>query len=141
MSVFKYLKHFTEKEKWGDPLYMNGLLLLLLDKVRDLYGKTFIVHCGFETSGHVSKSQHYLGNAVDFHIVDDLPFYRQVEKIEQILDELQVEDKVGLGIYPDWTHPGFHLDVRGSKARWGRIGSKYVSFEEALEYVKQKERR
>jgi len=137
MCVFQYLQWFSPNENWGDPFMMNGLLLLLLDAIRGRWGKPFVIHCGYETSGHASKSQHYVGNAVDFHIKDELPFYAQVEKMEQILAELQVADKVGLGIYPDWAHPGFHLDVRGTRARWGRIGGKYVSFKEALVYARK----
>lgn len=41
----------------------------------------------------------------------------------------------GIGVYPDGNNRFLHLDVRGVKARWGRIRGKYVSIEEALEHV------
>lgn len=132
MSIWGQLRHFTIDEKWGDPNKMNGLLLILLDHTRDLYGNIFTIHCGYATTGHSPKSQHYLGNAVDFHIVSDEPFADQVRRLLQIFDLLQVSDRIGLGIYPEWSHPGFHLDVRGRKARWGRIQGRYVSFETAF---------
>ena len=42
----------------------------------------------------------------------------------EALNDLQVAEKVGFGIYPDWNSPGFHLDARGEWARWGYIGDK-----------------
>lgn len=55
----------------------------------------------------------------------------------------------GIGFYPHWSRPGFHLDVRtdrniGDPAVWGAIpeknregeyvGQQYVSFDRALNY-------
>jgi len=129
-EIWDTLKHFSKDEAWGKPQKMNGLLLLLLDKIRELTGWPIIVHCG--TQGrHVKKSQHYLGNAVDFHFKTDVPLKEQVLKLLEILKVLQVDERVGLGVYK-W---GFHLDVRGTKARWGRIGKDYISFEEAVKYL------
>jgi hypothetical protein len=36
----------------------------------------------------------------------------------------------GLGVYPDSNF--IHVDVRGTKARWGRIKGEYVGWEQAL---------
>jgi len=130
--IFNQLKHFTRGERWGDPDRMNGIILLLLDAVRDQYGCSFVIHCGYEGDGHTPSSQHYIGNAVDFHIVTDGHFHRQIDKMEIILGDLQVQ--CGLGIYPDWNRPGFHIDTRGYHARWGRIGE-YVEFSKAYEYA------
>ena len=140
MNIWDYVKGFSPKEKWGKPEKMNGLLLLLLPVIRLEFLKEdanchFIVHCGFEEDGHAPKSQHYLGNAVDFHIETILPYARQIEKMLDVLDRLQVSNYVGLGIYPTWNNPGFHLDVRGSLARWGFINGKEESFKKALEAI------
>ena len=132
------LKHFHPEEPgWkGNFHKVNGLLLLLLDALREEIGHPFVVHCAYETGGHSPNSQHYLGNAVDFHI-EGLSFPEAIERMEEALERLQVADRVGFGIYPDWNNPGFHLDVRnvGRKVRWGRIGEQYVSYQEALEYT------
>lgn len=43
----------------------------------------------------------------------------------------------GIGIYPK---RGFiHVDVRGVRARWGKIGARYTSFDEAWELLKKEE--
>jgi hypothetical protein len=134
-----YIKHFSPRESWGAPDRMNGLLILLLDAVRDLWGDAqFDIHCGFEAGGHAKDSYHKTGAAVDYHIESSLPFLKQIERLEAILKELQVFDKVGLGIYPDWNNPGFHLDVRGSFSRWGRIGVTYVGYADAIEHAKRR---
>jgi hypothetical protein len=118
---------------------MNGLLVLLLDAVRECWGDAkFIIHCGFEMDGHVKDSEHKRGNAVDFHIQSSWSLPEQSNRLEMILKELQVFNQVGLGIYPDWNSPGFHLDVRGSYARWGRIGKDYVGYVDAVEHAKRK---
>jgi hypothetical protein len=52
--------------------------------------------------------------------------------------QVPLEEICGLGIYPDWAHPGFHLDLRGYKARWGRVEGSYVAYEEALHFAKEK---
>lgn len=138
--LWKYIKHFTPGENWGDPSRVNGLLVLVLDAIRDQWGAPFIIHCAYDLSGHTTKSYHYLGDAVDFHIDDGEPFALQIAVMQRDLQDLQVADRCGLGIYPDWNHPGFHLDVRGSGARWGRVGQKYVSFSEAKAYARIKRR-
>jgi hypothetical protein len=134
--IWNHIRHFKPTEAWGSPDRMNGLLLLLLDAVRDRWGDVrFIIHCGFETDGHSPDSFHKCGGAVDFHIENSLPFPGQIKRMDMILKELQVFDKVGLGIYPDWNHPGFHLDVRGSFARWGRIDTMQPGGKIQREYV------
>ncbi|MBN1830274.1 MAG: DUF882 domain-containing protein [Deltaproteobacteria bacterium] len=137
MDIWNTLRHFKRTERWGDPDMMNGLLLLLLDEIRNRIDASIIIHCGFSTTGHVKKSQHYAGNAADFHIINSRPFYQQVRHIEEILAELQVDDCVGLGIYPDGNTPYFHLDVRGSQARWGYLYGAYCSYELARQWAER----
>lgn len=104
------IKHFTPQEKWGDPDAMDYTLIWALDKLREKIGMPFIVHCGYETKGHAPKSFHKLGQAVDFH-VKGIGLYTVWEEM----------DKMwwlgGLGIYPYWNNPGFHLDL-GPCRRW-----------------------
>lgn len=153
MSVWDRLEFFHPDENWGDPSKMDPLLLMILDTARAAFGRPFIVHCGYETDGHAPNSFHYLGRAVDFHIKTDMPFSEQVRKLVQILEDvdvmvmtrygvsfdLQADMLCGLGIYPTWNNPGFHLDTRGWRARWGHIYRKEVSFEEALVYAESME--
>ncbi|RJR32455.1 MAG: DUF882 domain-containing protein [Deltaproteobacteria bacterium] len=41
----------------------------------------------------------------------------------------------GIGIYPDPDKRFIHLDVRGKKARWGKVRGETVSLEEALRHA------
>lgn len=137
--VWKNLRYFTEKEKWGDAGKMNPALLLLLDRLRHKIGKPFVIHCGYEISGHSPSSRHYSGDAVDFHI-EGLSFPEAIDALLKALHDTDFLGEVsavyvGLGIYPDWNSAGFHIDLRGYSARWGRIGSEYVSFEKAYKHA------
>jgi len=114
------IKHFSPLENWGDPFCMSRRLLYLLDAWRDFIECPVVVHCGFEEKGHSEKSQHYLGNAVDLHVVGMslLYAYLSVERF----------GFTGIGVYPYWSSPGLHLDVRPlgelvSGARWWRDGN------------------
>ena len=141
--IWDSLKYFTKNEKWGDPDKMNPALLLLLDRLRETIGKPFVIHCGYESDGHSTASQHYKGNAVDFHI-EGLPLTEANRLLLAALHTIQIAGRqahevCGLGIYPDWNNPGFHLDVRGYSARWGAVKKEgkqvYISYNEALKKV------
>jgi uncharacterized protein YcbK (DUF882 family) len=132
MRIWKLLNNFTKNENWGASEKMNPVLLLLLDKLRDKVGHIIRINCGYSTDGHAIKSQHYLGNAVDFVVVGTL-FDQADRLLQEALLELKVEDEVGLGCYPFWNTPGFHLDIRGERARWGRNAKgEYVSYDCAI---------
>ncbi len=137
MEIFKELNYFTEDERWGDPEKVNGLLLILLDTIRYELCHGIVIHNAYNTSGHSETSQHYKGNATDFHVVG-MTFVEAIDRIQEILEKYNVQNHVGLGIYTDWNTPGFHLDVRGVKARWGRVGGKYVAFTTAYSDAKKR---
>ena len=127
--------YFAKSEAWGDPDKMDGTILLSLFALRCAIPCTgFVVHCGFALPGHEEHSLHKIGRAVDFHI-DGMEFRDAIECMELALEDLHLANSCGLGIYPDWKRPGFHLDTRLSYARWGAIqeGEKqvYVSYQEA----------
>ena len=136
--IWEHIEGFSQNEKWGKPGSVNGLLLFLLTIVRKEFRKffdpaaSFVIHNAYDTSGHATDSQHYKGNAADFHIDTSISYKDQIAILLDIFKDLQVEDRVGFGIYPQWNNKGFHLDVRGTRARWGQIDGKYVSMSEAL---------
>ena len=130
--IWNNLQYFKKTENWGDPDKMNPEFLILLDNIRDIIGYPISINCGYSTNGHATKSQHYLGNAVDF-VVLGVSMQVAYELIIDALDELGMNDKVGLGVYPFWNTQGFHIDLRGNKARWSRAASgKYVSIFDAV---------
>lgn len=103
-ETYRKLRHFSIKENWGDPFKMEEDILFRLDDFRHYVGKPVIVHCGYGTDGHVENSQHYVGKAVDIHVVN-------MELIDQYLAAERF-GFTGLGLYPFWTNPGMHLDLR-----------------------------
>ena len=113
-------RYFSPKEAWGKSEKMSGLLLLVMYDLRFHSGWPCIIHCG--TQGrHCKNSYHYQGLAVDFYFKTpngSFTFREQAKYLQQYLVDMQLDGSVGLGIYPEWLHPGFHLDVRGKKARW-----------------------
>ena len=132
--LFDLLPNFSVNEKWGDYNKMSPVLLVLLQKLRIDFGKQcwFKINVGFKDGGHSETSQHYVGKAVDFSIAN-ISFEDAFIKMEKLLDEYGIADKCGLGVYPHWNKRGFHLDVRGTKARWGRLATgTYVAAEVAM---------
>lgn len=146
MAIWNKLKHFERWENWGEPDRVNGLLLLLLDKITEEVKnyawrkyKTItpcIIHCAYATDGHSDGSQHYKGSAADFHF-ENISAYEVYTVIQKVLEDNQVENHVGFGVYPDWKKPGFHLDVRGWKARWSHVVGRYVGINKGVQIIKQ----
>ncbi|MBN2251069.1 MAG: hypothetical protein JW724_03225 [Candidatus Altiarchaeota archaeon] len=144
---YKAKAGFDPSENWGDHTKVSGLLLLLLYAIRNITGWPMIVHCAYEQAGHNPTGQHPLGNAVDIHFLQrqtPKDFYDQILTMETVLKGLQAWDRVGIGIYPGWACPGFHLDVRGDHASWGWTGETnehgqkvYVGYGEAKEFARR----
>ncbi len=146
MSIWSKLKHFNLNENWGDKNKVNGLLLVLLDNITERV-KTYswnkykkispcIIHCAYKISGHSPNSQHYKGNAADFHF-ENIPASEAYMVMTEVLREFQAEGFVGLGVYPDWHKPGFHLDVRGYKARWAKVMGIYKHIKYGLKKLNE----
>ena len=120
--------YFLKKEPWGEPDKISGLLLLTLHNIRLRSSWPMIIHCGTQGK-HCKNSYHYKGLAVDFHFIppnNSISFRDQARFLMQYLVDMQFSDFTGLGVYPDWKHPGFHLDCRGFKARWLKQNGEYV---------------
>ena len=133
-TIFDYVENFDESENWGNLTKVNPLLILTLNYIRKYINTPIHINCVYEKSGHSATSQHYKGNAVDFYLGSFLKFYDQINLMERTLIYLNLDDRVGFGIYPYWNTPGFHLDIRGEKARWGRDSKgEYVGYD-AIKY-------
>ena len=109
---WKKINNFTYKEKWGDPTQMDFRLIWRLDLFREELDHKIIVHCGYDLSGHAPKSFHKVGKAVDFHVerLSLSTVYSYLEKMWWV---------GGVGVYPYWNSPGFHIDL-GTYRRWYR---------------------
>ena len=146
MNKFDAIEGFNENEQynganaWGDPEKVDVFLLWILALIRREIRKldptaTITIHCAYEITGHKGKT-HPLGIAADWHINSTIPYHELIGQVLVILHQYNLSNLVGLGIYPCWNSKGFHLDVRGIRARWGYIIDKennviQVSFDNA----------
>jgi hypothetical protein len=143
MDIWEVTEGFTRREGWGVPDRMDGFVLMLISAlrkaIRELDPKaTVVVHVGFATDGHSKNSQHYKGYAIDFHFETNIRYDAQVDLVIYTLRKLQVHSRVGLGLYPDWSSPGFHIDSRGVMARWGYIAGVYSTFADTYNHALMK---
>ena len=67
------------------------------------------------------------GMAADI-VIGELDVYRMALLAEQI-DEFRGG---GMGIYPDTNPPFIHVDVRDGRARWAKLGGRYVALAEGI---------
>jgi len=110
---WKKVKHFDKNENWGDVSRVDPFLIYSLDVLREMAGRPIIIHCAYKKSGHSNNSQHYHGKAADIHI-----------KGLNVVDQYLIAEKCGMfngiGVYPFWSSPGLHVDIRQTPARCGR---------------------
>lgn len=113
-------KHFKTTD-FVDYSSMNMELIKKLDQLREMANSPiFVSSSNSQKKGvHVTKSQHYLGNAVD------IIFTKWSGTVQELIDLIDKIGFTGIGIYPEWhyngkTVVGFHLDVRPTStvARW-----------------------
>lgn len=150
---FDKLRNFNidTKDYKGNRLFTSEVLentkfelVKILDELQTviLYTHKLSIHCLWEKGGHVSNSTHYRGIAADFHIEPKPKNMREymlhVALVQRFIEQRGIDDKCGFGVYPDWNNKGFHLDLRGKKARWGYIGNQMKGFEETVAYIKSK---
>jgi hypothetical protein len=138
-----------DRDYRGRPLLLNPEILKytkasivnLIDDIAEALkpcNATLSIHCLWESEGHVEKSRHYQGIACDFHIISELPYFREVETLESILEMMKVSHAVGLGLYPQWNNQGFHLDTRGKRGRWGWLDGEMVGYDTARKVAEGK---
>jgi hypothetical protein len=113
-SIWRSLRYFSREEFGVDAGRMDHALLRGLDAWRAALGRPVHVNESFALQGHVADRQHGLGRAVDCWAAA-VPFG------EAWLAAEAEPAFTGLGLYPWWTPPGFHLDTRdGPRVRWWR---------------------
>lgn len=114
----KLTKNFQVKEfacsDGTDTIFISSLLVGVLQKVRDHYGKAVHINSAYRTEAHNSKiggatySQHKYGIAADIHI-DGVTPKELAAYVETLLPT-----SGGIGIYSSFVH----VDVRRTKSRW-----------------------
>lgn len=137
MTIWEIISaNFGKNENWGKSEKLNGALLMVMFHIRQHIGKPIKINNAYRDS---KGSQHSEGNAVDF-IVLGVSFLEACYLVDKAIKDLQLQDHIGLGIYLDWNTRGFHLDVRGKRARWSRISGKYLTVEEGLKQLFKEEK-
>jgi len=132
---FDHVPHFTEPE-FDDPNFpgsgrnINGELLHQFVKMRIETGWPIIPHGSVGgvvdmegRHGHAENSLHLARNgcsAIDFHFVTDKSLREQYNWVCRY-------GFSGIGIYPQWRNPGFHVDWRPvhMTQHWTRIDGQY----------------
>jgi uncharacterized protein YcbK (DUF882 family) len=104
------LRYFQKAEFKEDPRRVDKRLVLLMDSIRHKAGVPIVIHEAWASSGHAPKSYHYTGQAVDFHFIG-LDYWTQWGILSSC------REIGGLGFYPDWNNPGWHLDLRPNTFR------------------------
>lgn len=108
MINWKKVVNFSKKEWTKEPDKVSSALVFEVDKLTTYAKEQFVnsvclIHVAYDNEGHVTGSQHYMGNAVDLH-------FAGVPLISQFLLALQFGFS-GIGVYPYWKHPGLHLEI------------------------------
>ena len=139
MISWNRIRHFT-RDEFQDPLFgpesgdlIDGEFLAMIIRLRIDTGWPMMVHwqvggaVDVEGSyGHADESYHLKNQgckAIDFHFLTEAPFNRQFWEIAHT-------GFAGIGFYPQWIHPGWHIDKRPIEEAflWKFVNRKYVYF-------------
>ena len=131
---WKLVKNFGQEE-FDDPEHpgsgglINPEFLVLIVRLRADTKWPMVIHAALDvhgTHGHAENSYHLLkmgAKAADFH------FETEASQREQVYYVLHGGFS-GVGVYYDWTHFGFHIDMRPKDRTqiWTRENGKYMYF-------------
>lgn len=107
--------------KGSDVVLLDEELVVLLQCIREHFGKPLHITSGYRTAAHNAKvggsksSQHLLGKAADIQVADTT-----VEAVAAYAESL-MPDWGGVGRYPvkaGRTKGWVHVDTRPNKSRW-----------------------
>ena len=104
-------KYNYKVDCWSLEFTLIVLLKMLQDKMP--IGTDIILHYGVEGE-HSKNSFHYKGMAVDLHFER----YKQLIKTSELFEFIVNEWIGGIGVYPHWNAPGFHLDIGPIGRMW-----------------------
>ena len=133
---FDKFQHFNANENWGNIEQLQWWHVLHLESIREETGWPMKIHCSCERKGHSKKSYHPRGCATDFHFISPIELSVQYDILKTALVGFGSWPFVGLGVYPEWANPGFHIDGRGYGLRWVRAnGIDYYGEENVIQLL------
>lgn len=98
----------------SDPVFVDSDLVVIVQKVRDHFGKAVTITSAFRTASHNKKvggatySQHLYGKAADIKVAGVA-----ASAVANYVETL-MPNTGGIGRYSTWTH----VDTRKAKSRW-----------------------
>jgi zinc D-Ala-D-Ala carboxypeptidase len=125
LSTHFTVGEFIDPHEPDLPPTVSPRLLQGLEKFRALLDKPVIITSGWRSTGSNREiggsptSQHVSGKAADITV-------RGVSVIDMYRTALLVPEfrEGGIGVYPEENF--IHVDVRGWRARWARLGKEYT---------------
>ena len=119
--------HFSREElqcRCCGQLKISSRLLAGLEALRALAGVPIVVHAGYRCARHnaevggVPLSEHTLGLAADIHLPG-----MSLQQMYELASSVPQFAEGGIGVYDG---DFLHVDVRGHRSRWARVGGRYV---------------
>lgn len=128
MIDWSKVKYFNASEWQNDPQKASPLLVTGVDHLRGYISAIsgqevqIHIHVCWSQDGHSESSYHYTGQAVDLHFEPVVSYALQMTCI------LSMTHFGGVGFYPEWNSPGWHLDMRNENPRvvWTRRNMEYI---------------
>ena len=120
------LKSFNVADTEFEINKLSKRLFDMLQLLRDKINAPIIIN-SLTDGSHVAGSYHYKGQAIDMHCGD------QRIHPNKIFQEALTLGFKGIGWYPEWRWPGFHLDIgdRKSTKVWRKVAGVYRPIIEA----------
>lgn len=117
LSANFMVKEFACKDG-SDKILIDTELVLVLQKIRDHFGKPVTINSAYRNAGYnkkiggVSNSQHVKGTAADIVVKSVAP--EEVAKYAEYI----MNGKGGIGLYSTFVH----VDTRSRRSRWTNYG-------------------
>ena len=107
------VRHFNVGEFGPRAELVHPTLVHIMDELRERSGWAIRINVAWAEKGHSEKSYHYAGQAIDFAFL-------RGSSLEQYCFLREFREIGGIGFYPEWNTPGWHIDLRSGFLQWVR---------------------
>ena len=105
------VRHFNVGEFGPRADLVDPTLVHIMDELRERSGWAIRINVAWAEKGHSKKSYHYTGQAIDFAFLGG-------SSLEQYCFMREFREIGGIGFYPEWNTPGWHIDLRSGFLQW-----------------------